>query len=56
MTKLKFPQTHTPITDMDLWDMFLTALEDNEVAYTLDQLDIIHTHIFKLQDELEAAE
>ena len=30
MTKLKFPKTHTPIVDMDLWDMFLTALEDNE--------------------------
>ena len=55
MTKLKFPKTHTPIVDMDLWDMFLTALEDNEVSYTTDQLDTIHQHITQLQDSLETA-
>jgi hypothetical protein len=55
MIKLKFPKTHTPIVDMDLWEMFLDALEENEVSYTADQLDTIHQHITELQDSLEAA-
>lgn len=55
MVKFKFPTTHTPIADMNLWEMFLDALEDNEVSYTADQLDTIHKHITQLQDELETA-
>jgi hypothetical protein len=55
MVKFKFPATHTPIADTNLWEMFLDALEENEVSYTADQLDTIHQHITELQDSLEVA-
>ena len=42
----------TNVIGEDLWDLFLTALEDNEITYTVDQLDIIHKHIKALEEDL----
>jgi hypothetical protein len=46
----------TAITEMDLWEMFLDALEENNISYNNDQLDVIHKHMRQLEVELEAAE
>ncbi len=51
--EFSFPYDYTPIQEMDVWEMFLDALEENEVSYTTDQMDIIHKHIRMLEKELE---
>ena len=55
-TTFSFPYDYTPVQEMDLCEMFLDALEDSEVSYTVEQLDLIHKHIKQLETELEAAE
>lgn len=53
--EFKFPYDYTPVEQMDLWEMFLDTLEENEISYTQDQLDLIHKHITALEEELETA-